>query len=162
MADVCVQVMVPLQPATAFDIFVKQINVWWPRQGVFPYSFAPKSTRPNHIRFEPEPQGRFFETFADDSEYVIGNIMTWNPPQSLTYTWRDPTWPGSITINASFEATTDGTLVTHNQDGFEAAGVPSLIPYYQIGSAQTLAGFVAHCIATHQLQTLEAVPTSSP
>ena len=53
---------------------------WWPRQGVFPYSFAPKSTRPLHIRFEATPGGRYYETFADGSEYVIGTISVWSPP----------------------------------------------------------------------------------
>ena len=52
-------------------------DIWWPRQGVFPYSFAPKSTFPRHIRFEAQLNGRYYETFADDSEYEIGRITVW-------------------------------------------------------------------------------------
>ncbi len=159
MADVQLQVTVPVQPAVAFDIYVYQMDTWWPRQGVFPFSFAPKTTHPRHIRFEAQAQGRYYETFADGSEYVIGQITDWQPPQSLRYTWRDPNWPGSIDITVTFAPAADGTLVSHDQDGFAEAGVPFLIPYYQIGSAQTLAGYVAHCIATRQLEMLEQQPT---
>ena len=42
----------------------------------------------------------------------------------------------------------------YEQDGFAAAGVPELIPYYQIGCGQTLAAYIAHCEALHALQRL--------
>ena len=83
MPDVRIQQIVPLPPADAFDVFVQQMDTWWPRQGVFPYSFAPKSTRPQHIRFEAQADGRYYETFADGSEFVIGHITIWEPPAAL-------------------------------------------------------------------------------
>ena len=154
MPDVHLQKTVPLPPHTAFDVFVEKMDLWWPRQGVFPYSFAPKSTGPLYIRFEAQLGGPYFETFADGSEYVIGHITVWQPPTELTYTWRDPTWGGSTNIRLHFAADGEGTRVTYEQDGFADAGVAWLVPYYQIGCRQTFAAYVAHCRALQALQEL--------
>ena len=154
MPDVQLTATVPLPPERAFAIFVEQMNTWWPRQGVFPYSFAPKSTRPLHIRFEAQAGGRCYETFADGSEYTIGRITNWQPPSQLAYTWRDPTWQGDTRIQLSFEASDQGAQLTYTQTGFEAAGVAWLIPYYRVGCQQTLAGYIAHCQALHDLEAL--------
>lgn len=155
MADTHVNGTVPISPKAAFEIFVQQIDTWWPRRGVFPFSFAPSTTYPRHIRFEGEQNGRFYETFADETEYEIGRITGWDPPNRITYTWRDPVWPASTTITVSFNETTNGTEVIHEQSGFANAGVPELPPYYQIGNQQTLSGFIAHCHAIFELQTLQ-------
>ena len=152
MPDTRIQAAIPLTPDEAFEIYVGKMDVWWPRQGVFPYSFAPKTTFPRHIRFEPKLGGRYYETFADDSEYTIGHITLWGPPTALSYTWRGPDWPGETAIQLNFAPVEQGTDITHEQDGFAAAGVPSLIPYYQIGSRQTLAAYIAHCRAVYELR----------
>lgn len=154
MPDVTLEATVPLPPQQAFDVFVEQMDIWWPRQGVFPFSFAPKSTRPLHIRFDGKPGGRYYETFADGSEYRIGSISVWNPPVELAYCWRDPTWAGSTDIRLCFASDGDRTRVTYTQDGFKRAGVPGLIPYYQIGCQQTLSAYIAHCRAVSALQAL--------
>ena len=154
MPDVQLEVSVPLAPAQAFDTFVQQMDVWWPRQGVFPYSFAPESTHPLHIRFEPRIGGRYYETFMDSSEYEIGRITVFQPPALLSYTWKDPAWPGETTIQLGFDAEEDGTGVTYEQDGFAAAGVPDLAAYYQIGCWQTLSAYAAHCQAVYELGQL--------
>ncbi len=154
MPDVKLEVTVPLPPEQAFETFVQQMDVWWPRQGVFPYSFAPEGTRPLRIRFEPRLGGRYFETFLDGSEYVIGQIIDYRPPDRLCYSWQDPTWPGETRIALSFSAEGDSTRVIYEQDGFESAGVPDLAAYYQIGCRQTLSAYVAHCQAIFELGQL--------
>ena len=56
-----------------FTAYVERIDEWWPRRGAqFRYSFAPRDVAPEHIRFEPKAGGRFYETFANGEEYVIG------------------------------------------------------------------------------------------
>ena len=162
MADTRVQADVPLAVGEAFEIYVHQMDVWWPRQGVFPYSFAPKTTYPRRIRFEPKLGGRYYETFADDSEYTIGRIIGWEPPTALRYTWRAPDWSGETTIRLAFAALEQGAGLIHEQDGFAAAGVPDLIPYYQIGNKQTLSAYIAHCRAVYELRGKEPLdkPTS--
>ncbi len=154
MPDVRIQHTLPLPPHEAFDVFVQQMDVWWPRQGVFPYSFAPKSTRPQHIRFEAQAGGRYYETFADGSEYVIGRITAWEPPAHLAYTWRDPTWQDATSIELHFSAEGEDTRVTYQQDGFAGAGVEWLIPYYRVGCGQTFAAYIAQCRALYAVQAL--------
>ncbi|MCY4072575.1 MAG: SRPBCC domain-containing protein [Chloroflexi bacterium] len=156
MPDVFLQETVPLPPQAAFDIFVEQMDVWWPRQGVFPYSFAPKpkGVFPRHIRFEAELNGRYYESFSDGGEYEIGRITVWQPPATLGYTWQDPTWRGHNQITLRFATEGAATLVTYEQDGFAGAGVADLIPYYQIGCRQTLSAYIAHCRAIFELQQL--------
>ena len=154
MPDVCLEATIPLPPPQAFDTFVQQMDVWWPRRGVFPYSFAPASTGPGHIRFEAQLHGRYYETFADGSEYTIGHIAIWQPPGTLSYSWQDPSWPGQTQITLRFVPKNEGTLVMYKQSGFAEAGVLELIPYYQIGCGQTLSAYIAHCKALHALQGL--------
>jgi len=154
MPDVGLAVTVPLPPERAFDVFVQQMDVWWPRQGVFPYSFAPEGTRPLHIRFEPQLGGRYYETFLDGSEYVIGHISVFEPPNRLCYSWQDPAWLSETQIALSFSAEGDSTRVIYEQDGFERAGVPDLAAYYRIGCRQTLSAYVAHCQAIFELGQL--------
>lgn len=154
MPDVKLEVSVPLPPEQAFDVFVGQMNTWWPRQGVFPYSFSPASTRPLSIQFEAQPGGRYYETFADGSEFTIGRITRWQPPSALAYSWRDPNWPGETRISLQFAAAGDATRISYEQDGFADAGAPDLIAYYQIGCRQTLSSYVAHCVAIDALSQL--------
>ena len=154
MPDIQLTHTVPLPPQQAFAVFVEQMDTWWPRRGVFPYSFAPQPTRPLHIRFDARLGGRYYETFADGSEYVIGRITIWAPPARLAYTWRDPAWPGETIIELRFDDEAGGTRVHYLQDGFAAAGVPDLAAYYQIGCEQTLAAFVAQCRAIYKLHQL--------
>ena len=154
MPDVTLEATIPLPPQQAYAVYVEQMDIWWPRQGVFPYSFAPKSTHPQQIRFEAQLGGRYYETFADGSQYVIGHITRWDPPKRLAYTWRDPNWPGETKIEVRFDVEDEGARIRYEQNGFAAAGVPDLAPYYQIGCEQTLAGYIAHCRAIYRLQAL--------
>lgn len=154
MPDVTLEATLPLPPNKAFDAFVQQMDIWWPRRGVFPYSFAPESTHPLHIRFEPQLGGRYYETFLDGGEYVIGRINAYEPPERLTYSWRDPAWPGETQIALTFCAEGDGARVAYEQDGFANAGVPDMAAYYQIGCRQTLSAYVAHCQALYELGQL--------
>ena len=156
MPDTHVQELLALSPEEAFEIYVNHMNTWWPRQGVFPYSFAPSSTRPHIIQFEPRQDGRYYETFADGTEYVIGRIQLWDPPHSLQYTWRDPTWDGETLISVRFAPAGNQTQFTYEQNGFVVANVSQLIPYYQIGCRQTMAAFFAHCQAVFELKKLES------
>lgn len=154
MPDVKLEDQVPLPPDQAFETFVHQMDNWWLRQGVFPYSFAPEATRPLHIRFEPRLGGRYYETFLDGSDYVIGRINVYQPPTRLSYSWRDPSWHGETEISLSFAADGAGARLRYEQDGFEGAGVPELAAYYQIGCRQTLSAYVAHCQALYELGQL--------
>ncbi len=155
MPDLQVSGIVALPKEEAFDVYVSQINTWWPRQGIFPFSFAPKETLPLHIQFKAQEGGRFYETFQNNQEFVIGKVLKWDPPNQLVYTWKDPTWEGETTITVSFSQNMQATEVILIQDGFAEAGVPDLPPFYEIGNRQTLAAYLAHCRAIHEMKAFQ-------
>lgn len=126
-----------------FDAYVNHIDRWWVRRGTYRYSFAPEETEPQHIRFEAEPGGRFYEEFADGSEYTIGHIVDWNPPSLLQYTWKAPQWPVETTITVRFEETDGRTTVEVTHEGFGADGVPDLGDGYAVGLREILGGLKA-------------------
>ncbi|MEM7126612.1 MAG: SRPBCC domain-containing protein [Chloroflexota bacterium] len=121
-----------------FDAYVGQINQWWPRLGTYRYSFAQEPRRPQTIQFEPRLNGRFYETFDDGSEYEIGWIIEWNPPDQLAYTWRDPRWPFHTTVTVTFIEIDDVTTVTVHHAGFGKNGVPEVGEGYGTGLIEIL------------------------
>ena len=149
-----VSATVPLSPAKAFEVFTHQLDTWWPRRGVFPYSFAPSSTKPEHICFVRNE--RLHERFADGTDYTIGEVLEWDPSRRLVHEWRDPSWTQATVVSVTFDHDGHECLVTLRHDGFSEAGAADLLPYYDIGNRQTFAAFVAHCNAIHELQELEA------
>jgi uncharacterized protein YndB with AHSA1/START domain len=124
-----------------FTAYVAHIDKWWPRMGTYRYSYAPASTEPKQIQFEQKINGRFYETFADGSEYVIGHIIEWNPPHQLSYTWRDPQWPSHTTVTVTFAENEGETVVTVTHVGFGENGVPTIAEGYEIGLREIMMGF---------------------
>ena len=128
-------------PAAVFDAYVHHIDQWWPRQGRYRYSFALPDTEPAHIRFEPGKDGRLYETFADGSEYEIGRITLWEPPQRLIYTWRAPNWEAETVVDIRFEQVEGGTRVAVRHTGWEAAGAEAGAAGYGEGLVEILERF---------------------
>jgi uncharacterized protein YndB with AHSA1/START domain len=149
-----VSATVPLSPAKAFEVFTHQINTWWPRNGVFPYSFAPETTAAEHICFARNE--RLHERFADGTDYTIGEVLEWDAPNRIVHEWKAPDWSNPTIVTITFEHVGHHCLVTLRQDSFDEAGVADLLPYYDIGNRQTFASYVAHCNAIHELQMLSA------
>lgn len=104
--------------STVFNIYVNQINDWWPRRGAEnKYSFAPDTTEPDQIRFDPMEGGRYYEIFADGTEHTIGTIQTWDPPNEVSYTWDVAEWPGISTVTVRFVSAGNTTTVIVEHDG---------------------------------------------
>ena len=126
--------------ADVFEAYVERIDAWWPRQGKrFRYSFAPKGVDPHHIRFEPRVGGRLYETFSDGSEYVIGAIREYAPPDRIAYTWKAPDWNAETLVDVTFEKAGETTIVRVRHTGFEKLGQPGLAAGYQEGSREIYA-----------------------
>lgn len=120
-----------------FDAYVNRIDEWWPRQGQqFRYSFAPSDVEPRHIRFEAQLGGRFYETFANGDEYVIGRITEYEPPHKIAYTWKDPGWSAETQIEISFTQSGEETTLSLRHSGFEKLEQPELAEGYQYGSTE--------------------------
>jgi uncharacterized protein YndB with AHSA1/START domain len=118
---VTVSVTVPADPATAFDIFTKETDLWW-RRGP---KFRIAGRQPGVLRFEPWVGGRFIEEFESPSGLQVftrGTITVWQPPGRLKFEWQGVNFaPGESThVEIAFEAVPTGTRVTVRHSGWAA------------------------------------------
>jgi uncharacterized protein YndB with AHSA1/START domain len=118
-AVVTVSVAVP--PADAFDVFTRETDLWW-RRGV---RYRMAGRHPGVLSFEPRAGGRLFEEYdtpAGPRSHHIGDVLVWDPPSRLVFTWRASNFaPGESTeVEVRFEPTRRGTRVTVEHRGWSA------------------------------------------
>jgi uncharacterized protein YndB with AHSA1/START domain len=116
-----VSVLVNVSPEVAFDVFTKEIDLWWLRRKA--YRFAGSS--PGTLCLETRPGGRLFESFPGDAGphvVEVGRITVWEPPTRLAFTWRTRNFaPAESTeVDVRFEPAGDGTRVTVQHRGWAA------------------------------------------
>jgi uncharacterized protein YndB with AHSA1/START domain len=87
-SQVLVSVRVATSPARAFEIFTREIALWWTPNALF--QFTPRS--PGTLAFEPYEGGRFTETLANGTVFEIGRIRVWKPGERLVFGWRQATF----------------------------------------------------------------------
>jgi activator of HSP90 ATPase len=115
---VVVSIDVDADPRLAFDVFTRDIDAWW-------------LTGPQHrfrapwngtLRFEPGPDGRLLEQYADGSVFVIGRVIVWQPGARLVLSWRLPNFSEteSTEVDVRFEAAGAGTRVSVEHRGWAA------------------------------------------
>lgn len=80
---VLVALRVPASPARAFEAFTAEIGSWWQPSELFPFT-----SRQGTLAFDPGPDGRLVETYADGTSFTIGEVLAWEPPDRLALTWR--------------------------------------------------------------------------
>ena len=69
---------VPCSPSRAFDIFLKEMDTWWPL-GRFTVS-AMGGAPAKGIRVDPTPGGEIVEIGPNGAEYLWGTIKAYQPP----------------------------------------------------------------------------------
>jgi hypothetical protein len=119
-----VTVFVAVSPEDAFEVFTKEIDLWW-KQGP---KFRIAGRRRGQLHFEGGVGGRLFETFtaskASDATRTIqvGHITAWDPPARLEFEWRGVNYePDQKTVvEIRFEAIGRGTNVTVEHRGWSA------------------------------------------
>ena len=115
-----VSVSVAVAQATAFDVFTREIDLWWRRGPRFRFG-----RRPGMLSFETSLGGRLFESFPSESgTHVIevGRVTVWEPPSRLVFTWRNVNFADdeSTEVEVLFAPTDTGTLVTVQHRGWGA------------------------------------------
>jgi uncharacterized protein YndB with AHSA1/START domain len=115
-ATVTVTVDVPQD--AAFEVFTREIDLWWKRGPAYR-----QILRGGVVRLEPGVGGRVFE--ADDAGQVFerGHVTLWAPPQRLVIEWRGAAFaPGEKTaVDVLFEPTASGgTRVTVVHSGWSS------------------------------------------
>jgi uncharacterized protein YndB with AHSA1/START domain len=118
MSDtVRVTTVVAVDPATAFEVFTTEIDLWWRRGPRFRWVTA----REGSLRFEPGAGGRLVERGGEE-EFEVGRVRVWEPGARLVFEFRARSFePGQITeVEVAFAAEGDGTRVTVEHRGWEA------------------------------------------
>ena len=105
-----VSLRVSASPAHAFEVFTRDIGLWWQPNGLFRFSKG----EPGLLAFEKGEGGRFTETMASGEVFEIGRITAWEPGGRLAFTWRQASFaPGQETrVEIRFEALGEETRVT--------------------------------------------------
>ncbi len=112
-----VTVAVAVDPAVAFEIFTREIDLWWKRGPAYR-----RVLRGGVVSIEPRVGGRVFE--SDDAGRVaeMGSVTLWDPPRRLVLDWRGANFAkGEWTqVDVLFEPTESGTRVTVRHSGWAA------------------------------------------
>ena len=133
-------------PEIAFRVFTEEIGRWWPlKQG---FSFGRE--RAQDIIIEGRQGGRFFERFTDGTEFEVGRVTTFQPPEVIRLTWKAPDWEGSTDIEVRFVAEVGGTRVELEHRGFEQSPKMSETgKRYDGGWNVIFASYVSHLGGIH-------------
>ena len=113
---VLVALRVPVPPARAFAAFTEEIGQWWRPDGLFELSRGRTGT----LAFEPGPDGRLVETYADGTAFVVGHVRAWEPPRRLVVSWR----------HASFAPDQETELHVRFDDVGDAAQTRVVVEHY--------------------------------
>lgn len=82
----------------AFSQFTGRMTDWWPMQR---FTFAPG--RAHEVLMEPYVGGRFYERYKDGGEFTIGEVLAWEPPRHVVFTWRGR-WAMPTEVSVVFTA----------------------------------------------------------
>lgn len=129
-------VFVAVPPATAFDVFTKEIDLWW-RHG---RKYRNAHKWPGKMTFECELGGRLFETIEMKSgtrTLVVGKVVTWDPPRRLALEWRNVNFaPHEQTlVDVTFTPSGEGTMVRVEHHGWASIRDDHPARHGQIGAA---------------------------
>jgi hypothetical protein len=113
---------VPLDAASAFDLYTGGIDRWWPKDT---HSLAAADGRGAEasVRVEPHVGGKVIETLPDGSEAPWGTVTAWEPGARFGLKWfvgRDESEATYVDIR--FTQTEAGTRIDLTHGGFDALG----------------------------------------
>ena len=114
---VVVSTVVAVDPATAFEVFTDDVDLWW-RKGPRYRWTAEAGTR---IRFEPGTGGRLIEERLDGGAeaFFVGRVLDWKPAERLVFEFRGRN-KEQTEVEVRFQPEGEGTRVTVEHRGFDA------------------------------------------
>ncbi len=119
-SKVYVALRVKAPPERAFAAFVGEIGAWWRPSAMFQ-----TTPRPGVLSFEPPDArgegGRLIETRAGGKVFEIGEILLWDPPRRLAFSWRQANFPPDLhtEVEVAFEVVGEETRVSVEHRGFD-------------------------------------------
>jgi hypothetical protein len=145
IAPVVRSVTVRLAPRDAFELFTREIGLWWPFAG---HSCGGESSVDVH--FEPRVGGAVTELGKAGERWPWGTLSEWDPPRAFAMSWH-PGLPtdGATRLRVTFTARGGETEVRVVHDGWAARGRDAQVKrdQYDQGWPQTLAAFGAAAAA---------------
>lgn len=134
------ELLVDATPATAFELFTRDIGLWWPLERFSVYGADAT------VAFEGD--GRILERSPDGATNVWGEVMAWHPPRLLRFTWHPGDRPAPSTVTVTFEPRHNRTLVTLEHTGWESFAQPDVARgEYEQGWPAVVERFAAHAAA---------------
>jgi uncharacterized protein YndB with AHSA1/START domain len=130
---------VDVPPSQAFETWTARCASWWPRSHTV-------SGEPQAVKFEPRPGGRIVEQAPDGTEHQWGQVLDWDPPSRLRYSWHLFFDPSEATeVEVTFHPAGTGTAVRLEQRGWDALGAagPSRRERTEQAWSLITAGYVA-------------------
>lgn len=118
MSGILVSVRVRADPFDTFDVFTKEIALWWRPSPLF--RFTPRDG--GVLSFEGGEGGRFIETLPSGTVFVIGRILVWEPGKRLVFGWRQATFAAgqNTQVEIRFEPLGEETRVTVEHKGWDS------------------------------------------
>ena len=111
--------VVPADPDAAFELFTREVDLWWRRGPRFRHGLG----RPSVMRFEGGEGGRLVELYTDEAggAFEVGRVLAWKPGDRLVFEWRANAFePGLVTeVEVRFERAERGTRVTLEHRGWD-------------------------------------------
>jgi len=103
---------------TAFRRFTAEFASWWPSR-----THSIGGERLQRVVFEPQVGGRIYEEHNDGRRFQWGEILLWEPPKRVKFTWhpsRDPATAQDVEIEFLREG--DGTRLELTSSKWEQWG----------------------------------------
>lgn len=106
-------VTVRCSPQHAFEVFTARLDSWWPP--------SHKRDANSQLTLEPRIGGRFVERAPAGEEHVLGEVLCWEPPERVVYTWFPGALEGPTRVEVQFSAEGPQTRVdvTHHEGDSE-------------------------------------------
>jgi uncharacterized protein YndB with AHSA1/START domain len=124
VAPVISSVTVPLPPDDAFALFTGGMARWWPlaTHSIAADTYEGAVTATN-VRMGDGVGGRIVESTSDGNEYDWGEVLEWDPPRRLAFTWNPTLEERPYThVAVTFAPAEGGTRVELVHTGWELLG----------------------------------------
>ncbi|MEV4535945.1 SRPBCC domain-containing protein [Asanoa sp. NPDC049518] len=109
------ELVVPVGPTEAFDLFTGRIGDWWPR------AFTAGGDALAAVVLEPRVGGRVYERAADGTEYEWGEVAIWELSARVALSWTHGLrTPGATLVDVSFTPDGSATDVRLEHSGWHA------------------------------------------
>lgn len=113
-------VSVTLSPKDAFELFFKDMAVWWPTKN---FSVSGKAAKQPKLEVELRKNGAITEVTADGTRILWGRFIGWEDNAYASFTWHPGADPDDATVvSVTFRPTPDGCQVDLTHGGFEILG----------------------------------------